>query len=72
MHLSYENEIDKFFEGSRSILLNQIVSEQGVTYDGETSQFSLECAPTNLPDGVFRLGQAIIRVCDLISTSLAE
>ena len=65
MHLSYENDIDKFFEGSRSILLNQIVAEQGVVYDEETGQFSLECAPTNLPEGVFRLGQAIIRVCDL-------
>lgn len=65
MHLSYENDVDKFFEGSRSILLNQIIAEQGISYDGDIGQFYLECAPAKLSEAAFRLGQAITRVYDL-------
>lgn len=65
MHLSYENDVDKFFEGSRSILLNQIIAEQGVSYDGDNGQFYLECAPARLSEAAFRLGQAITSVYDL-------
>jgi len=65
MHLSYENDVDKFFEGSRNILLNQVLSEQGVNYDEATGQFSIDCAPAHLSEGVFRLGQALTRVYDL-------
>lgn len=65
MHLSYENDVDKFFEGSRSILLNQIIAEQGIHYDEQNGQFYLECAPANLSDSVFRLGQALTRIYDL-------
>ena len=65
MHLSYENDVDKFFEGSRSILLNQIIAEQGIAYDETNGQFSLECAPSQLSEAAFRLGQAITRVYDL-------
>ena len=45
MHLSYENDVDKFFEGSRSVLFHQILAEQGISYEEETGQFSLDCAP---------------------------
>ena len=65
MHLSYENDVDKFFEGSRNILLSQIISEQGISYDEKTGQFSLECAPMQLSEAAFRLGQAITRIYDL-------
>jgi len=65
MHLSYENDVDKFFEGSRQMLLQRIVSEQGVDFDESSGQFSLECAPAQLSEAAFRLGQAITRVYDL-------
>lgn len=65
MHLSYENDIDKFFEGSRSILLNQVIAEQGISYDEASGQFSLECPPSQLSQTAFQLGQAITRVYDL-------
>jgi len=65
MHLSYENDVDKFFEGSRNILLNQIIAEQGISYDEKNGQFYLECAPAKLSEAAFRLGQAITRVYDL-------
>ncbi len=65
MHLSYENDVDKFFEGSRSILLNQILTEQGIAYDYQTGQFSLECASSQLSIAAFQLGQALTRIYDL-------
>ncbi|MDZ4142025.1 MAG: DUF1828 domain-containing protein [Methylotenera sp.] len=65
MHLSYENDVDKFFEGSRSILFNQIIAEQDVNYAEDSGQFYLECAPANLSEAAFRLGQAITRIYDL-------
>lgn len=65
MHLSYENDVDKFFEGSRQMLLHRIVSEHGIDFDEATGQFSLECAPGQLSEAAFRLGQAITRVYDL-------
>jgi len=65
MHLSYENDIDKFFEGSRMQLWNQVTAEQGVSYDESSGQFWLECAPAELATSSFRLGQAITRIYDL-------
>ena len=65
MHLSYENDVDKFFEGSRSILLNQIIAEQRINYDEANGHFFLECSPAQLSEAAFRLGQAITRVYDL-------
>lgn len=65
MQLSYENDVDKFFEGGRLVLLNQIIAEHGVTYDETSGQFSLECAPNKLSTAAFALGQALTRVCDL-------
>lgn len=65
MHLSYENDVDKFFEGSRALLWNQVTAEQGVSYDESSGQFWLECAPSELAVSSFRLGQAITRIYDL-------
>lgn len=65
MRLSYENDVDKFFEGSRSVLLNQILSEQGVAYDETTGQFSLECAPSQLAVAAFQMQQALTRIYNL-------
>lgn len=63
MHLSYENEIDKFREGTRGALLNQIKAETSVEEnDGE---FYIETELANLGSNVFRLGQAITKIYDL-------
>lgn len=65
MHLSYENDVDKFFVGSRGILFGQIVAEQGIIYEEKTAQFIVECTKENLYESAFRLGQAITRIYDL-------
>ena len=65
MHLSYENDIDKFFEGTRQVLLDEIVCEQDVQYSPSTGEFHTEADINNLPLAVFRLGQAMTRVYDL-------
>jgi len=65
MHLSYENDVDKFFEGTRRVLLDQILTEQGVEYDEKTGQFYVETPWGDLSAAAFRLGQALTRVYDL-------
>lgn len=63
MHLSYDNEMDKFREGTRGSLLNQIKAETLVEEnDGE---FYIETELANLGSTVFRLGQAITKIYDL-------
>lgn len=63
MHLSYDNEIDKFREGTRGLLLNQIKAETSVEEnDGE---FYIETELSNLGSTIFRLGQAITKIYDL-------
>lgn len=63
MHLSYENEIDKFREGTRGLLLNQIKAENSVEEnDGE---FYIETELESLGSNIFRLGQAITKIYDL-------
>ncbi len=63
MHLSYDNEMDKFREGTRGALLNQIKAETSVEEnDGE---FYIETELANLGSTVFRLGQAITKIYDL-------
>lgn len=65
MHLSYENDIDKFFSGSRDVLLHQVIHEQGVEFDEEAGYFYVESAVQNLTQAAFQLGQALVRVYDL-------
>lgn len=63
MHLSYENDIEKFRDGSRNRLLQQILAESDV--QEEDGEFFLEIPATDLGHGVFRFGQALTRVHDL-------
>ncbi|HQT00886.1 MAG TPA: DUF1828 domain-containing protein [Thiobacillus sp.] len=65
MHLSYENDIDKFFEGTRSLLMEQAIAQQRVGYDAENGTFYVDASMEHLADAVFRLGQAITRIYDL-------
>ena len=63
MHLSYEHDVDSFLDGTRGMLLERIMGESGLQWDG--GAFCLDTAPERLPEAVFRFGQALTRVYDL-------
>lgn len=65
MHISYENDVDKYFEGTRSILMRQIIAQEQVQYDQEKGAFYVDASADHLADAVFRLGQTLTRVYDL-------
>lgn len=65
MHLSYENDVDKFFEGTRNVLMEQAIAQQRVGYDPDKGTFFVDASMEHLADAVFRLGQAITRIYDL-------
>ena len=67
MRISYEHDVNSFFEGKRAILLEHIISESGVDWDGGT--LSVRTSPEQLPEAIFRFGQAITRVFDLTLSS---
>lgn len=63
MRLSYDNDIEKFRDGTRGKLLQQILSEGDlVEEDGE---FFIDGPADQLGQNVFRFGQALTRVHDL-------
>jgi len=63
MHLSYENDMDKFREGTRGLLLNQIKAETFIEED--EGEFYVETELENLGTNIFRLGQALTKINDL-------
>jgi hypothetical protein len=63
MHLSYENNIDKFREGTRGKLFDQILAEHGV--QEEQGEFYVDTPSENLSSSIFRLAQALTQVNDL-------
>ncbi|HKI62013.1 MAG TPA: DUF1828 domain-containing protein [Mariprofundaceae bacterium] len=65
MHLSYENDIDKFFEGTRQLLMGQVVAQEQVGFSADSGEFFVESPLADMAEAVFRLGQAITRVYDL-------
>lgn len=65
MHLSYEHDVDKLFEGRRRTLMDEVVRHAGITFDDVTGEFYVEVGAEQLADAVFRLGQAITRIHDL-------
>lgn len=63
MHISYEHDIDSYLAGARGKLLERVMGESGLRWDG-----SALCHDTNiehLPEAVFAFGQALTRVYDL-------
>jgi hypothetical protein len=62
MHLSYENEVDKFREGTRGKIFNQILSEFSINEDN--GEFYVETG-INLVINLFYLGQALTKINDL-------
>jgi hypothetical protein len=63
MHLSYDNDIDKFREGTRGKILDQIKAETFIEEDN--GEFYIETQIENLGSNIFRLGQALTKINDL-------
>lgn len=63
MHLSYENEINKFREGTRGKLFQQILSESFI--EESEGEFYIDGEIKNLSLNIFRLGQALTKINDL-------
>lgn len=65
MHISYEHDIDSFMDGTRGMLLERIMGETGLNWDGDGGAFCLDTTPECLPEALFTFGQALTRVYDL-------
>ena len=65
MHISYEHDVDSFVDGTRGMLLERIMGETGLRWDGEGGALCLDTAPERLPEAIFNFGQALTRVYDL-------
>jgi len=63
MRISYENDTDKFKNGTRGKLLEQILTEGGV--QESNGQFGIEVPTEDLGRGMFQLAQVLSRVYDL-------
>ena len=63
MHISYEHDVDAFYDGARAALREQIVRECGV--EEEAGVFSMETSPDMVADALFRFGQALTKIHDL-------
>ena len=63
MHISYEHDIDAFMDGTRGMLMERIMGESGLQWDG--GAFCLDTSPERLPEAIFNFGQALTRVYDL-------
>ena len=57
--------VDSFRDGTRGMLLERIMGEGGLQWDG--GAFRLDTAPERLPEAVFVFGQALTRIHDLLS-----
>ncbi len=63
MHLSYENDIDKFREGTRGVIFDQALANSGIT-ENEGELF-IDTNPDQLSRAIFRFGQAITNIYDI-------
>ena len=63
MHLSYENDIEKFREGTRGTRLRQIMAETFLKEDN--GAFFIDSAPEHIAITLFRMGQALTKIHDL-------
>ncbi len=63
MHLSYDNDIDKFREGTRGKIFEQIKSETLI--QEENGEFFIDTPIANLGFSLFRLGQGLTKINDL-------
>jgi hypothetical protein len=63
MHLSYDNDLGKFREGTRGKLFDQVLAGSGLRE--EQGQLVLDSSLDSLGGSVLRYGQALTRVYDL-------
>jgi hypothetical protein len=63
MHLSYDNDLDKFREGTRRTILDQLLAESGVRE--EEGKLVLDTSIEDIARDVLRFGQALTRIYDL-------
>lgn len=63
MHLSYDNDVDKFRVGTRGTLFQQILSETSAQEDG--GEIFVDTDLNNLASSIFRLGQTLTKINDL-------
>ena len=63
MHLSYENEIDKFREGSRGKVFQEILSEMEISEDN--GEFYFDFPNDEIGLALFRFGQALTKINDI-------
>jgi len=63
MHLSYENDLDKFRDGTRGKLLAQVLATSGL--QDEQGKLVLDSSLDNLGTNVLQFGQALTRIYDL-------
>lgn len=63
MHLSYENDIDKFREGTRGKIFDQIKAETLIEEDN--GAFFIDTNLDNLGFSLFRIAQALTKINDL-------
>ncbi len=70
MHLSYEHDVDAFYNGPRAALREQIIRETGIAE--ENGVFSTETSPDGIADALFVFGQALTKIYDLAFLSRAR
>ena len=63
MHLSYDNDIEKFRDGTKGRLLQQLLAESDLRES--EGEFFIDGPADELGVNVFRFGQALTRVHDL-------
>lgn len=63
LHLSYENEVDKFKEGTRGRIFEQIKAETSV--EERQGEFYIDTNINDLSYNIFKFGQALIKINDL-------
>ena len=63
MHISYDQDIEKFTTGTRGMLIEQILGESGVRQD--RGVFYMDTSVEYLARAFVCFGQAITRICDL-------
>ena len=63
MHLSYEHDVDTFYDGARASLREQIVRECGI--EENDGVFTVDTSPDLVADALFKFGQALTKIYDL-------
>ena len=63
MHLSYENDVDKFRQGTRGKLFDLVLNQNGVT--NEDGELFVDTPPNKIGSAIFKFGQTITSIGDL-------